>query len=81
MAAGMGRDEAGQPTSLIGAVIDLLIKIQVEHQTTVTRSWRAFENLAGEPAERPRSSCSKGSALQEWRHGIERRLRRSMTKR
>jgi hypothetical protein len=38
MAAGMGRDEAGQPTSLIGAVIDLLVKMQVEHQTTVTRS-------------------------------------------
>jgi hypothetical protein len=34
MAAGMGRDETGQPTSLIGAVIDLLVTMQVEHQMT-----------------------------------------------
>jgi hypothetical protein len=34
MAAGMGRNEAGQPTSLIGAVIDLLVTMQVEHQMT-----------------------------------------------
>lgn len=34
MAAGMGRDEAGRPTSLIGAVIDLLVKMQAEYQTT-----------------------------------------------
>jgi hypothetical protein len=34
MAAGMGRDEIGQPTSLIGAVIDLLVTMQVEHQMT-----------------------------------------------
>lgn len=32
MAAGMGRDEAGQPTSLVGAVIDLLVGMQVEYQ-------------------------------------------------
>ena len=34
MAAGMGRDETGQPTSLIGAVIDLLLTMQVERQMT-----------------------------------------------
>lgn len=34
MAAGMGRDEAGQPTSLVGAVIDLLVKMQAEYQMT-----------------------------------------------
>jgi hypothetical protein len=28
MAAGMGRDETGQSTSLIGAVIDLLLTMQ-----------------------------------------------------
>jgi hypothetical protein len=32
MAAGMGRDKAGKPTSLIGAIIDLLVTMQVEHQ-------------------------------------------------
>jgi hypothetical protein len=32
MAAGMGRDETGQPTSLIGAVIDLLLTMHVERQ-------------------------------------------------
>lgn len=34
MAAGMGRDGTGRPTSLIGAVIDLLVTMQVEHQMT-----------------------------------------------
>lgn len=32
MAAGMGRDETGQSTSLIGAVIDLLLTMQVERR-------------------------------------------------
>jgi hypothetical protein len=36
MAAGMGRDEAGQPTSLVGAVVDLLVKMQAEYQFTST---------------------------------------------
>jgi hypothetical protein len=34
MAAAMGRNETGQPTSLIGAVIDLLVTMQVEHEMT-----------------------------------------------
>jgi hypothetical protein len=38
MAAGMGRDKTGQPTSLIGAVIDLLVTMQVERKTTGGRN-------------------------------------------